>query len=246
MRGGEMAKLREIPFALYYGSVDSTPLFVLLAGLYWKRTGDDETIRALWPAIEAALAWIDGPGDADGDGFVEYYRMTETGLSNQGWKDSFDAIFHADGRLAEGPIALAEVQGYVYAAKKVAACCAERIGKPERARMLDVEADDLARRFDASFWCPELGMYALALDGAKTPTPSRSMEPRPPAACAARMPARSCSRASRGPNGPPRLPTICCGRNSFPDGASERSPRARRSITRCPTTTARYGRTTMR
>jgi glycogen debranching enzyme len=174
MRGGEMAKLREIPFALYYGSVDSTPLFVLLAGLYWKRTGDDETIRVLWPAIEAALAWIDGPGDTDGDGFVEYYRMTETGLSNQGWKDSFDAIFHADGLLAEGPIALAEVQGYVYAAKKVAACCAERIGKPERARMLAAEADALARRFDASFWCPELGMYALALDGAKTPCRVRS------------------------------------------------------------------------
>jgi glycogen debranching enzyme len=174
MRSGEMAKLGEIPFALYYGSVDSTPLFVLLAGLYWKRTGDDDTIRALWPAIEAALAWIDGPGDADEDGFVEYYRMTETGLSNQGWKDSFDAVFHTDGRLAEGPIALAEVQGYVYAAKKIAASCAERIGKPERARVLDAEADELARQFDASFWCPEIEMYALALDGAKRPCRVRS------------------------------------------------------------------------
>jgi glycogen debranching enzyme len=174
MRRGEMAKLGEIPFGLYYGSVDSTPLFALLAGLYWQRTGDDESIRALWPAIEAALAWIDGPGDTDGDGFVEYYRMTETGLSNQGWKDSFDAVFHADGRLAEGPIALAEVQGYVYAAKKIAASCAERIGKPERARILEAEADDLARRFDASFWCPEIEMYALALDGAKRPCRVRS------------------------------------------------------------------------
>jgi glycogen debranching enzyme len=174
MRGGEMARLGEIPFALYYGSVDSTPLFVLLAGLYWKRTGDDDTIRVLWPAIEAALAWIDGPGDADEDGFVEYYRMTETGLSNQGWKDSFDAVFHADGHLAQGPIALAEVQGYVYAAKKLAASCAARIGKPERARVLDAEADELARRFDASFWCPEIEMYALALDGAKRPCRVRS------------------------------------------------------------------------
>jgi glycogen debranching enzyme len=167
MRGGEMAALGEVPFSLYYGSVDSTPLFVLLAGLYAQRTGDDATISELWPSIEAALGWIDGPGDADGDGFVEYHRMTEQGLSNQGWKDSFDAVFHADGRLAEGPIALAEVQGYVYAAKKLAARCAGRLGKHERARELDAQADALSVRFDATFWCAELGMYAIALDGAK-------------------------------------------------------------------------------
>src|SRR5205807_439085 len=174
MRGGEMAKLREIPFALYYGSVDSTPLFVLLAGLYWKRTGDHETIRALWPAIEAALAWIDGPADADGDGFVEYYRATEQGLANQGWKDSFDAIFHADGRLAEGPIALAEVQGYVYAAKRLAARCARRMGREDTARKLESAAARLADAFEAAFWCPDLGTYALALDGAKRPCRVRS------------------------------------------------------------------------
>jgi glycogen debranching enzyme len=167
MRGGEMAALGEVPCSLDYGSVDSTPLFVLLAGLYAQRTGDDATIGELWPAIERALAWIDGPGDADGDGFVEYHRMTEQGLSNQGWKDSFDAVFHADGRLAEGPIALAEVQGYVYAAKKLAARCAGRLGKHERARELDAQADALSERFDATFWCAELGMYAIALDGAK-------------------------------------------------------------------------------
>jgi len=126
MRGGEMAALREVPFGLYYGSVDSTPLFVLLAGLYAERTGDVETIATLWPAIQAALSWIDGPGDRDGDGFIEYYRQTEQGLANQGWKDSHDAIFHADGRLAEGPIALAEVQGYVFAAKLLAGRWAER------------------------------------------------------------------------------------------------------------------------
>ena len=97
-----MAALREVPFGLYYGSVDATPLFVLLAGLYAERTGDMSTIAALWPAIEAALGWIDGPGDPDSDGFVEYRRATEQGLANQGWKDSFDAIFHADGSLAEG------------------------------------------------------------------------------------------------------------------------------------------------
>ena len=167
MRGGEMAALGEIPFGLYYGSVDSTPLFVLLAGLYAERTGDDETVAALWPNIEAALAWIDGPGDSDGDGFVEYYRATEKGLANQGWKDSYDAIIHADGRLAEGPIALAEVQGYVYCAKHMAARCAERLGHGKQARHLEAQADALAQRFDARFWCPELGTYAMALDGNK-------------------------------------------------------------------------------
>ena len=174
MRGGEMAALGEIPFGLYYGSVDATPLFVLLAGLYAERTGDDETVAALWPNIEAALAWIDGPGDADGDGFVEYYRATEKGLANQGWKDSYDAIFHADGRLAEGPIALAEVQGYVYCAKQMAARCAERLGHSKQARHLKAQADELAQRFDASFWCPEIGTYAMALDGNKQPCRVRS------------------------------------------------------------------------
>jgi glycogen debranching enzyme len=174
MRGGEMAALHEVPFGLYYGTVDATPLFVMLAGLYFKRTGDEETIRELWPAIERALDWIDGPGDRDGDGFTEYYRATEQGLANQGWKDSQDAIFHADGRLAEGPIALAEVQGYVYCAKGLAAHCAERLGQGERAAQLRGQADRLAERFDASFWCPELGTYALALDGNKEPCRVRS------------------------------------------------------------------------
>jgi glycogen debranching enzyme len=169
MRGGEMAALREVPFGLYYGSVDSTPLFVLLAGLYAERTGDRATIVELWPAIEAALAWIDGPGDADGDGFVEYQRASEHGLANQGWKDSHDAIFHADGRLAEGAIALVEVQGYVYAAKRIAARCARRLGLDFAADRLDGEATRLAERFEAAFWCPDLDTYALALDGDKQP-----------------------------------------------------------------------------
>ena len=174
MREGEMAALHEVPFGLYYGSVDATPLFVMLAGIYAERTGDDAIIVELWPAIEAALAWIDGAGDPDGDGFLEYYRATERGLANQGWKDSQDAIFHADGRLAQGPIALAEVQGYVYCAKQVLARCIERLGWGERAQRLKAEADQLAERFDASFWCPELGTYALALDGEKEPCRVRS------------------------------------------------------------------------
>jgi glycogen debranching enzyme len=169
MRGGEMAALREVPFGLYYGSVDSTPLFVLLAGLYAERTGDRDTVIELWPAIEAALGWIDGPGDRDGDGFIEYERASDQGLANQGWKDSHDAIFHADGRLAEGAIALVEVQGYVYAAKRMAARCARRLGRDPVAERLDAEAARLAERFEAAFWCPDIETYALALDGNKEP-----------------------------------------------------------------------------
>jgi len=174
MRGGEMAALREVPFAQYYGSVDATPLFVLLAGLYVERTGDEETLTELWPSIEAALRWIDGAGDPDRDGFVEYQRGSEQGLANQGWKDSYDAIFHADGRLAEGYIALAEVQGYVFAGKQLAARCALRMGLTDKARQLEAEAQALAARFEQAFWCDELGTYALALDGAKQPCKVRT------------------------------------------------------------------------
>ena len=169
MRAGEMAALHEVPFQLYYGTVDATPLFVLLAGAYLDRTGDLETIRELWPAIEAALLWIDRYGDADADGFVEYRRATEKGLANQGWKDSFDAIFHADGRLVDGDIALAEVQGYVYAARLSAARCARRLRLEERAQELEQQGAVLRERFEAAFWCEELGTYALALDGKKQP-----------------------------------------------------------------------------
>jgi glycogen debranching enzyme len=169
MRGGEMAALGEVPFKLYYGSVDSTPLFVILAGVYAEHTGDIETLRELWPNIEAALGWIEGPGDPDQDGFVEYHRADEGGLVNQGWKDSHDAIFHADGSIAVGPIALCEVQGYVYAAKRLAARCARLLGKPERGDTLDAQAVELAGQFESAFWCSDLGTYALALDGRKRP-----------------------------------------------------------------------------
>jgi glycogen debranching enzyme len=174
MRSGEMAALGEVPFGLYYGSVDSTALFVLLAGLYVERTGDIAMLKELWPAIEAALGWIDGPGDPDQDGFVEYHRQTEKGLANQGWKDSHDAVFHADGRRAHGPIALAEVQGYVFAAKQAAARCARRLGRDEVADKLQTQAVRLAERFEAAFWCPEIETYALALDGAKRPCAVRT------------------------------------------------------------------------
>jgi len=174
MRYGEMAALGEVPFGRYYGSVDATPLFVWLAGLHAERTGNDDTIEELWPVVEAALRWIDGPGDPDEDGLVEYRSASERGLSNQGWKDSHDAIFHADGRLAQGPIALAEVQGYVFAAKRAAARCARRLGHRERADQLDRAAEKLAEKFEAAFWCAELGTYAMALDGDKEPCRVRS------------------------------------------------------------------------
>ncbi|TDR90452.1 amylo-alpha-1,6-glucosidase [Enterovirga rhinocerotis] len=173
-RCGEMAVLGEVPFRRYYGTVDATPLFVMLAGMYVDRTGDRETIEAIWPNIEAALTWCDTYGDRDGDGFVEYFRETPSGLANQGWKDSQDSIFHADGRLAEGPIALCEVQGYVYAAKHAAARMASMLGHSAKGEQLEAQAEALKARFDEAFWCEEIGTYALALDGAKRPCRVRS------------------------------------------------------------------------
>jgi glycogen debranching enzyme len=169
MRDGEMARLHEVPFARYYGSVDATPLFVLLLGEYFNRTGDLETVRELWPNVQAALRWIDNYGDQDGDGFVEYYRKNADGLINQGWKDSHDAIFHEDGRAAEGPIALCEVQAYVYGAKRHAAALAAALDHSVAAATLAQEADALREQFEAAFWCEDLSTYALALDGAKRP-----------------------------------------------------------------------------
>ncbi len=168
-RSGEMAILGEIPFKRYYGSIDATPLFVMLAGAYFKRTGDRAFVESIWPNVERALAWIDHYGDVDGDGFVEYTRRSKLGLIHQGWKDSHDAIFHADGTSAEGPIALCEVQGYVYAAKLAAAELAKLFGDDARARDLSKQAKTLLRRFEESFWCDELSTYALALDGRKQP-----------------------------------------------------------------------------
>lgn len=174
VRFGEMAELREVPFRRYYGSVDSTPLFVMLAGHYLQRTGDIETIRRIWPNIEAALTWIDDHGDRDGDGFVEYGRRTEDGLLNQGWKDSHDSVFHADGTLARGPIAITEVQAYVYGAWEAAAKMLRSLGQEDRASGFLARAEELRRQFDAVFFDEELGTYVLALDGDKNPCRVRS------------------------------------------------------------------------
>jgi glycogen debranching enzyme len=168
-RLGEMARLGEVPFRRYYGTVDATPLFVMLAAQYYEGTGDRATIEKIWPNIEMALHWCDEYGDRDGDGFVEYHRETEQGLANQGWKDSHDSIFHADGTSAEGPIALCEVQAYVFAAKQGAAKLAGLMGRTDLSARLTIEADQLRTQFEAEFWCEELGTYALALDGAKRP-----------------------------------------------------------------------------
>lgn len=167
VRYGEMAVLGEVPFRRYYGSIDSTPLFVMLAGEYLKRTGDVATINSLLPNIEAALTWIDEHGDRDGDGFVEYGRLTEEGLINQAWKDSHDSVFHADGTLAKGPIAIAEVQAYVYGAWQAAAEIFRRLERPERAAKFLARAEGLRRAFDTSFFDEELGTFVLALDGNK-------------------------------------------------------------------------------
>ena len=169
MRKGELAALGEIPFGRYYGTIDATPLFVVLAGEYYQRTADRETLDALWPNIERALAWIDRSGDIDGDGYVEYARQSRNGLVNQGWKDSEDSIFHADGRLAEGSIALCEVQGYVYLARIHAARLARALGHEAQASELEAAAEKLRAQFERDFWIEELGTYALALDGAKRP-----------------------------------------------------------------------------
>jgi glycogen debranching enzyme len=177
MRDGEMAALGEIPFGRYYGSADATPLFVVLAHAYFERTGDRPFVDRLWPHVLAALDWMDGDGDPDRDGFIEYARRSETGLVQQGWKDSWDSVFHADGALAAAPIALAEIQGYAYAAWRGAAALASARGDEQQAAHWRIRAETLQSRFEDAFWCEDLGTYALALDGAKQPCRVRSSNP---------------------------------------------------------------------
>lgn len=168
-RNGEMAALGEMPFARYYGSVDATPLFVHLANAYYERTGDRKFVEHIWPNIEAALRWMHRYGDRDGDGFIEYSRQCRDGLTHQGWKDSDDAIFHADGSAARGPIAVCEVQAYAYSAWRAGAALAAALGRNGQSADYVKQAEILRARFDRAFWCDELGTYALALDGDKRP-----------------------------------------------------------------------------
>lgn len=169
MRTGEMANTGEVPFKEYYGTIDATPLFIMLAGMYYERTGDMGTIKKLWGNILAALNWIDKYGDLDGDGFVEYKHKALNGLTNQGWKDSHDSISNEDGRLAVPAIALCEVQGYVFAAKEYAAKLAMYCQEPALSQRLFQEAADLKVKFNEKFWDNELNCFVLALDGDKKP-----------------------------------------------------------------------------
>jgi len=164
LRVGELARTGELPHRPYYGSIDATPLWLVLLDETYRWTGDLDMVRSLWPNALAALGWIDRYGDRDGDGFVEYERRTPQGLLNQGWKDSGDGIRHRDGSVAVAPIALVEVQGYVHDAKRRMASLAGRLDQPELAQRLETEADELARRFDAAFWMPDVNYYAIALD----------------------------------------------------------------------------------
>ena len=185
MRRSEMATLGEVPFGRYYGSVDATPLFVMLAGAHFDRTGDRQFLRRMWPHVERALEWIDKYGDVDGDGFVEYARHSHEGLVQQGWKDSNDSVFHDDGRIAEPPIALCEVQGYVYAAKLAAARLAKVLGIRIRAANWSCRQNLCARNLrsssGATIWEPTLWPWMAA---------------RSPVECERQTPAIACSRES--------------------------------------------------
>ena len=167
MRAGEMAATGEIPFGRYYGTIDATPLFLWLIGLYVSITGDLKLASDLWPNVERALEWIDKWGDRDHDGYLEYMQETPQGLANQGWKDSYDSISHADGELAAPPIALCEVQGYLYAAYTEIGKVAARLGHIELAGKLAQQAAALKSKFIHDFWIEQKQTVALALDGDK-------------------------------------------------------------------------------
>ncbi len=176
-REGEMTLSGEMPFGPYYGSVDATPLFLILLSETYNWTADEQLVRDLMPAAHRALEWIDRYGDKDGDGFVEYQRRSPKGLVNQGWKDSWDANMHRDGRIAEPPIALCEVQGYVYEAKYRMSSLLRTFGDTQTADRLRREATELARRFDKAFWMPDQNFYAMALDADKKPLEVISSNP---------------------------------------------------------------------
>ncbi|MFA5890205.1 MAG: amylo-alpha-1,6-glucosidase [Actinomycetota bacterium] len=177
IRTGALANAGVVPHTPYYGSIDSTPLFLMLFGTYFKWTNDRAFAAEMMPHVERALRWIDEYGDADGDGFVEYQKRSSRGLDNQGWKDSWDAVLHADGAVAKGPIALAEVQAYVHLAKHRIADVYEALGRDADAAALRAQALELKARFNKVFWNPEEQYYALALDGDKRPVGAVTSNP---------------------------------------------------------------------
>lgn len=169
LRVGELARTGEIPHTPYYGTVDATPLFLILIGRHAAWTGDLTLFHELRSNIELALEWMAKYGDLNGDGYVAYASSSEKGLINQGWKDSGDAIVDADGNLAQPPIALAEVQGYVFLAKVALAELYQRAEEREKANQLRQEAERLRARFNRDFWLEEKGTYALALQADHRP-----------------------------------------------------------------------------
>lgn len=165
-RRGEMPALGEVPFGRYYGGVDTTPLFVALAGAYADRTHDLALIDDLWPALTRAVQWIEQYGDSDGDGLIDYKRGKDSGLANQGWKDSEDSVFHADGRFPNGPIALVEVQGYAFAAYRAMAKLGHQRGDQDNAARWAAKAEQIREAVERRFWMEDLGFYGIAIDGA--------------------------------------------------------------------------------
>ncbi len=172
LRRGELARAGEIPHIPYYGTIDATPLWLILLHETWRWTGARNLVERLLPNADRALEWIDRYGDLDGDGLVEYRRVSEKGLANQGWKDSHDGVSFPDGRPARAPIALVEVQGYVYDAKYRMASLFSQFGREERGRALLEEAREMGARIREQYWLPDLGTFALALDGEKQPVPT--------------------------------------------------------------------------
>lgn len=177
IRGGGPGSSELFPQARYYDSVDATPLFLILLWEAYQWTGDAELLRRFLPAAEEALQWIDQYGDMDNDGFIEYQYRSKSRLLNQCWKDSWDSISFADGELAQGPIAVVEVQGYVYDAKRKMAEAYRMLQDPAKARKLDQEAQRLKVAFNKAFWMPDKGYYAVALDGRKEQVDSITSNP---------------------------------------------------------------------
>ena len=234
-RKGEMTSLGELPFGQYYGGVDTTPLFVALAGAYAERTGDLEFIDTLWPALEAAVAWMDQFGDSTGDGLIDYQRGADTGLTNQGWKDSADSVFHADGRFAEGPIALLKCRA-------TPSTPTVRWPTWRNAEAIPYPRADGATGPNRSArpWSSASGWRISAA------TASPSTDEASCAGCARLTRDTCCSAACRRPNAPTGSPASCSPRISRAAGASAPWRWERRATIRCPTTTARSGPTTPR
>jgi len=177
LRLGEMAQMGEVPHDSYYGTVDATPLFLILLGELVKWTGNWALVNELREPLERALEWVRKYGDLNGDGFLEYKSRSSRGIRNQGWKDSANAVCFRDGSQAEPPIALAEAQGYAYDARMRVAELLAEMGEDERARLLLQEAEELRERFDRRFWLEEEQYYALALDACGKPVPVVTSNP---------------------------------------------------------------------